>query len=119
MTVLEARFSARESDVPAGAVEMIHGSGGRATAELVRNLFHRHLGNAFLAQGNDQAAFEIGAGRLVMTTDAHVIAPLFFPGGDIGSLASTAPSTTWPWRARARCIFPLLLCWRKGLRSPI
>jgi len=73
--------------VPLGAVEMIHGSGGRATAELVRNLFHRHLGNAFLAQGNDQAAFDVRAGRLVMTTDAHVIAPLFFPGGDIGSLA--------------------------------
>ncbi len=86
MTVIEARFA--KADVPiGGAVEMIHGSGGRATAELVRNLFHRHLGNVFLAQGNDQAAFDIGAGRLVMTTDAHVIAPVFFPGGDIGSLA--------------------------------
>ena len=39
MTVIEARFSARETDVPAGAVEMVHGSGGRATAELVRKLF--------------------------------------------------------------------------------
>jgi hydrogenase expression/formation protein HypE len=87
MTVVETRFSAREADVPAGTIEMIHGSGGRATAELVRNLFHRHLGNPFLSQGNDQAAFDVQAGRLVMTTDAHVIAPLFFPGGDIGSLA--------------------------------
>ncbi len=86
MTVIEARFAKAEAYL-GGAVEMIHGSGGRATAELVRNLFHRHLGNPYLAQGNDQAAFEIGAGRLVMTTDAHVIAPLFFPGGDIGSLA--------------------------------
>ena len=86
MTVIEARFAKADAYL-GGAVEMIHGSGGRATAELVRNLFHRHLGNPYLAQGNDQAAFEIGAGRLVMTTDAHVIAPLFFPGGDIGSLA--------------------------------
>ncbi len=70
-----------------GKVEMVHGSGGRATAELVRTLFRRHLDNAFLAQGNDQAAFDMEAGRLVMTTDAHVISPLFFPGGDIGSLA--------------------------------
>ena len=70
-----------------GRVEMIYGAGGRAMAELVRTLFHRHLGNPFLAQGNDQAAFDVGAGRMVMTTDAHVIAPLFFPGGDIGSLA--------------------------------
>ena len=87
MTVTGARFSTEQATAPVGAVEMIHGSGGRATAELVRNLFHRHLGNAFLAQGNDQAAFDVRAGRLVMTTDAHVIAPLFFPGGDIGSLA--------------------------------
>jgi hydrogenase expression/formation protein HypE len=84
MTVVE-RFA--EAAALTGAVEMIHGSGGRATAELVRTLFHRHLDNAFLAQANDQAAFDIGAGRLVMSTDAHVIAPLFFPGGDIGSLS--------------------------------
>ena len=86
MTGIEARFAKADAYL-VGAVEMIHGSGGRATAELVRNLFHRHLGNAYLAQGNDQAAFDVRAGRLVMTTDAHVIAPLFFPGGDIGSLA--------------------------------
>jgi len=85
MTVVDARFS--KAHALDSAVEMIHGSGGRATAELVRNLFHRHLGNPILAQGNDQAAFDVQAGRLVMTTDAHVIAPLFFPGGDIGSLA--------------------------------
>ncbi len=87
MTLMDARFARKEAAVLGGTVEMVHGSGGRATAELVRNLFHRHLGNAFLAQGNDQAAFDIGTGRMVMTTDAHVIAPLFFPGGDIGSLA--------------------------------
>jgi hydrogenase expression/formation protein HypE len=85
MTAMETRFA--EAIPLAGAVEMIHGSGGRATAELVRTLFRRHLDNAFLAQGNDGAAFDIGAGRLVMSTDAHVIAPLFFPGGDIGSLS--------------------------------
>jgi hydrogenase expression/formation protein HypE len=88
MTAMDARFAenAGASRIE-GAVEMIHGSGGRATAELIRTLFHRHLGNAWLAQGNDQAAFDIGASRLVISTDAHVIAPLFFPGGDIGSLA--------------------------------
>jgi hydrogenase expression/formation protein HypE len=87
MSVIETRFAARDAFPLTGAVEMIHGSGGRATAELVAALFHRHLDNAFLAQHNDQAAFDIGAGRLVMSTDAHVIAPLFFPGGDIGSLS--------------------------------
>ncbi len=88
MTLPAARFQAGNAALPLdGAVEMIHGSGGRATAELVRNLFHRHFDNEFLAQGNDQAAFDVQAGRMVMTTDAHVISPLFFPGGDIGSLA--------------------------------
>ncbi len=70
-----------------GAVEMAHGAGGRATAELIRTLFHRYFDNEWLAQANDQAAFEVAAGRMVMTTDAHVISPLFFPGGDIGSLS--------------------------------
>jgi len=86
MSAIEARFDAREGKLT-GAVEMIHGAGGRATAELIRTLFRRHLDNPLLAQGNDQAAFPVAAGRMVMTTDAHVIAPLFFPGGDIGSLA--------------------------------
>jgi len=81
------RFGGRTAAPLSGAVEMVHGSGGRATAELVRSLFYRYFDNAFLAQGNDQAAFETGAGRMVMTTDAHVISPLFFPGGDIGALS--------------------------------
>ncbi len=87
MSAAGARFSHAKALNLDGAVEMVHGSGGRATAELVRSLFHRHFDNAFLAQGNDQAAFDIAGGRMVMTTDAHVISPLFFPGGDIGSLA--------------------------------
>ncbi|MBI4725325.1 MAG: hydrogenase expression/formation protein HypE [Rhodomicrobium sp.] len=88
MNAPETRFPGQNTSLPfEGAVELAHGSGGRATAELVRSLFHRHFDNALLAQGNDQAAFGIEAGRMVMTTDAHVISPLFFPGGDIGSLA--------------------------------
>lgn len=70
-----------------GAVDMTHGSGGRAMAELIRSLFVRHFDNPLLAAGNDQAAFAVPAGRIVMSTDGHVISPLFFPGGDIGSLA--------------------------------
>jgi hydrogenase expression/formation protein HypE len=40
-----------------------------------------------LARGDDQAAFDVAAGRMVMSTDSFVVSPLFFPGGDIGSLA--------------------------------
>jgi hydrogenase expression/formation protein HypE len=70
-----------------GKVDMTHGSGGRAMAQLIEELFVARLDNALLRQANDQAAFEVAAGRLVMSTDGHVISPLFFPGGDIGSLA--------------------------------
>lgn len=66
---------------------MTHGGGGRAMTELIADLFHRHLSNPILDQGHDAAVFSAPPGRLVMSTDAHVVSPLFFPGGDIGSLA--------------------------------
>lgn len=74
-------------DLKTGRVDMSHGSGGRAMAQLIQSLFVAEFDNDLLRQGNDQAAFAVPSGRLVMSTDAHVIAPLFFPGGDIGSLA--------------------------------
>jgi len=70
-----------------GAVDMSHGSGGRAMAQLIEEIFVKHFDNELLRQANDQAMFDIAAGRMVMSVDAHVISPLFFPGGDIGSLS--------------------------------
>ena len=70
-----------------GSVDMTHGSGGRAMAQLIEELFVARFDNDWLARGNDQAAFDVSQGRMVMSTDAHVISPLFFPGGDIGSLS--------------------------------
>ena len=69
------------------AIDMTHGGGGRATAELIRGLFLRHLGNDYLKQGHDGAVLPPVSGRLVMATDAHVVSPLVFPGGDIGCLS--------------------------------
>lgn len=86
MTAHDARFRG-SSGLLSGSVDMMHGSGGRATAELVQALFVRHFDNPMLRAGNDQAAFRPPAGRLVISTDGHVVSPLFFPGGDIGSLA--------------------------------
>jgi len=73
-----------------GQVEMAHGAGGRAAAQLIEELFVSAFDNPWLRQGNDGAAFvpPLAPGeRMVMATDAHVISPLFFPGGDIGSLS--------------------------------
>jgi hydrogenase expression/formation protein HypE len=77
----------RKLDVETGRVDMTHGSGGKAMAQLVDELFVAAFDNPLLGQRNDQAMFEVPAGRMVMTTDGYVVSPLFFPGGDIGSLA--------------------------------
>jgi len=81
------RLFTRKLDLANGAVDMSHGSGGKAMAQLVRELFAAAFSNPLLDQGNDQAAFDVPAGRMVVTTDGFVVSPLFFPGGDIGSLA--------------------------------
>jgi hydrogenase expression/formation protein HypE len=66
---------------------MGHGSGGRLTAQLVRDLFLPAFDNALLRKLDDQAVLDIGSARLAFTTDSFVVTPLFFPGGDIGKLA--------------------------------
>src|SRR4051794_10847726 len=76
--------------VPIAAGEKIllgHGSGGKLSAELVERIFLPAFNNAALNQLNDQAVVEVGGLRLAMTTDSFVVNPLFFPGGNIGSLA--------------------------------
>ncbi|HRH81021.1 MAG TPA: hydrogenase expression/formation protein HypE [Thiobacillaceae bacterium] len=77
----------RPLDNKHGRVDMSHGGGGRAMVQLITELFARHLGNEYLAQGNDGACLPPGNGRLVVSTDSHVVSPLFFPGGDIGCLS--------------------------------
>jgi hydrogenase expression/formation protein HypE len=81
------RLRARKLNIRGGLVDLSHGSGGRASAQLIDEIFRDAFDNPFLSQCNDQAAFDVQAGRMVMSTDGYVIWPLFFPGGDIGSLA--------------------------------
>ena len=78
---------ARPLDLKHGLVDLTHGSGGRAMAQLIRELFVRELANEYLAQGDDGARLGRATGRLVVATDAHVVSPLFFPGGDVGCLS--------------------------------
>ncbi len=84
---MSSRPFGKRLDLSRGQVEMIHGSGGKAMAQLIEELFAAEFDNRFLAQRNDQAILDVPGGRLVMTTDSYVVSPLFFPGGDIGSLA--------------------------------
>ena len=78
---------ARRLDLTNGRVEMNHGAGGRAMADLIDLMFRKAFDNPLLNQANDQARFPVESGDMVMTTDSFVISPLFFPGGNIGSLA--------------------------------
>jgi hydrogenase expression/formation protein HypE len=76
--------------VPLGHAEQIvlgHGSGGRLTHDLIERHFLPAFQNPILAQGNDAGVVPSPDGRLAISTDAHVVSPLFFPGGDIGRLA--------------------------------
>lgn len=79
----------RPLDLKHGRVDLNHGAGGRAMVQLIDELFARALANEYLGQGNDGAVLPALAPgeRLVMATDAHVVTPLFYPGGDIGSLS--------------------------------
>jgi hydrogenase expression/formation protein HypE len=79
---------ARPLDFKTGRIDMNHGAGGRASHQLIDELFARSFDNEWLRQGNDGALLDVPPGhRMVMATDGHVVSPLFFPGGDIGALA--------------------------------
>jgi hydrogenase expression/formation protein HypE len=66
---------------------LAHGSGGRLTSDLIASKFLPHLGNDLLEVLGDSAVFSLGDRRLCFTTDSYVVNPIFFPGGNIGSLA--------------------------------
>lgn len=70
-------------------INMSHGSGGKATSELIREVFAKKLGNDVLNRMEDAAVLplNLAGGRLAYTTDSFVVTPLVFKGGDIGRLS--------------------------------
>jgi len=70
-----------------GRVKLAHGGGGRLMQELIREVFLCAFDNPHLRPLHDGAAVPFAGGTLAFTTDSYVVRPLFFPGGDIGSLA--------------------------------
>ena len=73
------------SDYP--TVMLAHGGGGRLTQMLIERLFLPAFANPALEALHDGAVLEVNGTRLAFSTDSFTISPLFFPGGDIGSLA--------------------------------
>jgi hydrogenase expression/formation protein HypE len=65
-----------------------HGSGGKMTQRLIQDIFYPPFENPELLQGNDAAVVPVpDSERMAVSTDSHIVTPLIFPGGDIGSLA--------------------------------
>ena len=67
-------------------ITLSHGSGGKATSELIDQIFARHFSNPILNMMEDSAVVD-GYGKIAITIDSFVVTPLFFKGGDIGRLA--------------------------------
>jgi len=75
------------SHTPEKKVRLAHGGGGRLSRQLLDDVFLPVFGNTDLNRLNDSAILHAGPGQLAFTTDSYVVDPLFFPGGNIGSLA--------------------------------
>ncbi|MCG2726590.1 MAG: hydrogenase expression/formation protein HypE [Elusimicrobia bacterium] len=75
------RFKTKEK------ILLAHGSGGRLTHELVKNLFIRKFSNKILNKLDDSAVIKTKNGQIAFTTDSYVVDPIEFPGGDMGRIA--------------------------------
>src|ERR1700687_783045 len=73
------------SDYP--TVTLAHGGGGKLMHQLIEKMILPAFNNSLLETRHAGAVFDLGGARLAFTTDSYVVNPLFFPGGDIGSLA--------------------------------
>jgi hydrogenase expression/formation protein HypE len=68
-------------------IKLGHGSGGKMTSDLIEEVFLPTLGNSTLNTLDDSALVQVAQGPLAFTIDSYVVSPIFFPGGNIGSLA--------------------------------
>ncbi|MBN1525881.1 MAG: hydrogenase expression/formation protein HypE [Spirochaetales bacterium] len=68
-------------------IELAHGNGGILSRQLIQEICVKHFGNSTLNLLMDSAVIDIRAGNIAFTTDSYVIRPVFFPGGNIGTLA--------------------------------
>jgi len=64
-----------------------HGSGGTLSKQLIEKIFVDTFDNEYLRRGHDSSVVNIGNARIAFTTDSYVVSPIFFPGGNIGSLS--------------------------------
>jgi len=68
-------------------ITIAHGSGGKMTHELIKNVFLKHFDNEVLNNTEDSAVVDVSSKQIAFTTDSFVVKPIFFPGGDIGKIS--------------------------------
>jgi hydrogenase expression/formation protein HypE len=68
-------------------VQLGHGSGGKLSHDLIKDIFIKNFDNPFLKKQTDSALLTIDESNIAFTTDSYVVDPIFFPGGNIGKLA--------------------------------
>jgi hydrogenase expression/formation protein HypE len=86
-TVISSLSCPATADAPSDRITLAHGEGGRLMRQLIERQIIPQLDNEYLRVAGDAAALPALRGPLAMTTDSFVVSPLFFPGGDIGSLS--------------------------------
>ena len=94
---------------------MDHGAGGRASHDLVAKTFMPALANPILTKLNDSALLNFQDVRLAMSTDSYVVDPIFFPGGDIGSLAVHGTVNDLAMRGAQPCYLSVGFILEEGL----
>jgi len=94
---------------------MDHGAGGRASHDLVAKTFMPALANPILSELNDSALLNFQDVRLAMSTDSYVVDPIFFPGGDIGSLAVHGTVNDLAMRGAQPCYLSVGFILEEGL----
>ena len=96
MTIKKIDFSGLTCPIQFNKNEKVmlgHGSGGIMSQKLIRDIFLNAFNNPILNKGNDAGYINDLRSPISVSTDAHVVYPLFFPGGDIGKLADGIDST--------------------------
>ena len=86
-TALYTLHLKKEEPLKDDKVLLAHGAGGKKSSELTEKVFLRHFHDPALVRLDDMAVLELPPGRLSVSTDTFTVDPIFFPGGDIGSLA--------------------------------
>lgn len=104
-----------KDDLSPKTILLDHGSGGLASQELISTLFLRHLGNKVLSALEDSAVIDNQPGRIAFTTDSYVVDPIFFPGGDIGTLAVHGTINDLAMRGARPLVLSLALILEEGL----